>query len=165
MLRRLGPGDATFMLELMNEAPYHENIGDRGVQTTADASRYIEEKYVSSYESHGYGLYLVELKDGHVPIGICGLVRRKTLDHPDVGFAILQRHWSMGYAYEAARATLDYAQGALGLPYVYGVVTPRNSRSIRLLERLGLQYKRTLEAQGNSPDSHVYGMELGETNP
>jgi RimJ/RimL family protein N-acetyltransferase len=165
ILRRLGPGDAAFMLELMNEPPYHENIGDRGVRTASDASRYIEEKYISSYESLGYGLYLVELKDEQIPIGICGLVRRKTLDHPDVGFAILQRRWSMGYAYEAARATLDYAQGSLGLPYVYGVVTPRNSRSIRLLERLGLRYKRTLEAQGNSPESHVYGMELGATNP
>src|SRR5580658_5217009 len=88
ILRRLGPGDAAFMLELMNEPPYHENIGDRGVRTTSDARRYIEEKYISSYESHGYGLYLVELKDEQIPIGICGLVRRMTLDHPDVGFAI-----------------------------------------------------------------------------
>jgi ribosomal-protein-alanine N-acetyltransferase len=164
-LRRLSSGDAALMLELMNEPPYYENIGDRGVRSAADARRYIEEKYISSYETHGYGLYLVELKDGLVPVGICGLVRRKTLDHPDVGFATLQRHWSKGYALEAARATLDFARGSLGLPFVYGVVTPKNARSIRLLERLGLRYQRTIEAQGNSPDSLLYGIELGTPKP
>jgi RimJ/RimL family protein N-acetyltransferase len=148
-------------MELMNEPAYHENIGDRGIRTIPDAERYIAEKYTASYESRGYGLYLVELKGSLVPIGICGLVKRDILDHPDVGFAFLQRYWSQGYASEAAAATLGFARDALKLPYVYGVVSPKNPRSIRLLERLGLQYLRPQEFQGNSSASHIYGMTLG----
>jgi [ribosomal protein S5]-alanine N-acetyltransferase len=148
------------MLELMNESPYLENIGDRGVRTVPDAERYIAEKYTASYESRGYGLYMVELKEGLTKVGICGLVKREILDYPDVGFAFLQRHWSRGYASEAAAATLGFARDTLKLPYIYGVVSPKNPRSIRLLGRLGLEFLRSQAFPGNAAESHVYGIAL-----
>jgi RimJ/RimL family protein N-acetyltransferase len=164
-LRKVTSGDAALLLELMNEPPYIENIGDRGVRTAPDAARYIEDKYTVSYERNGYGLYLVELREGLVPIGICGLVRRPALDHPDVGFAYLQRFWSKGYASEAAEATLAFARDTLALPYLYGVVSPSNARSIRILERLGLRYLRPIQIPGNSSEAQVYGMELRPVSP
>jgi [ribosomal protein S5]-alanine N-acetyltransferase len=130
------------------------------VRTPADAQRYIEEKYTASYERHGFGLYLMESLEGAVPIGICGLVKRASLEHPDLGFACLQRHWSQGYATEAASATLGHAREILRLPYVYGLVSSKNARSIRLLEHLGLRYVRSVEAGMPPMESHVYGTEL-----
>jgi ribosomal-protein-alanine N-acetyltransferase len=159
-LRHLTPADAPFMVELMNEQPYIENIGDRGVRTVADATRYIDEKYTTSYVRNGFGLYLVELMEIAAPIGICGLVKRELLDHPDLGFAYLQRFWSRGYATEAAGATLKHARESLMLPYIYGLVSPKNSRSIRLLERLGLRYVRSFVAAGQPLESHLYGADL-----
>jgi len=164
-LRHLMPRDAAFMVELMNEAPYVDNIGDRGVRTVGDAARYIEEKYTASYERLGFGLYLVELLEGEEPIGICGLVKREFLDYPDLGFAYLQRFWSRGYATEAASATLQYARDALKLPFIYGVVSPKNMRSIRLLEHLGLRYLRSPEPAGQPSGSHLYGTELKPDQP
>jgi ribosomal-protein-alanine N-acetyltransferase len=159
-LRHLAPGDSAFLLELMNEPPYWENIGDRGVRTVEDAARYIEEKYAASYARNGYGLYLVERVDGPAPMGICGLVKRELLDHPDLGFAYLRRFWSKGYAREAAGATLVHARESLGLPYVYGVVSPGNTRSIRLLEHLGLHFLRSMESAAQPSASHLYGVQL-----
>jgi RimJ/RimL family protein N-acetyltransferase len=159
-LRHLVPEDSAFLVELMNEAPYIANIGDRGVRTVADATRYIEEKYVASYVRHGFGLYLVELLEGSAPVGICGLVKRESLDRPDLGFAYLLRFWSRGYATEAAGATLRHARESLMLPYVYGLVSPKNTRSIRLLEHLGFSYVRPLELAGQQSESHLYGTEL-----
>ena len=159
-LRHLTPEDSAFLVELMNEPPYIANIGDRGVRTVADAMRYIEEKYTTSYVRHGFGLYLVELMEGTAPIGICGLVKRELLDHPDIGFAYLRRFWSRGYATEAASATLTYARESLMLPYIYGLVSPKNTRSIRLLEHLGLRYVLSLELAGQPLESHLYGTEL-----
>ena len=100
---------------------------------------------------------------GSAPLGICGLVKRESLDHPDLGFAYLRRYWSRGYATEAAGATLTHARETLGLPYVYGLVSPRNDRSIRLLERLGLRFVRTLVPPGQTLESHLYGTELRGT--
>ncbi len=159
-LRHLTPEDSAFLVELMNEPPYIANIGDRGVRTVADAMRYIEEKYTTSYLRHGFGLYLVGLTEGNAPIGICGLVKRELLDHPDIGLAFLRRFWSRGYATEAASATLKYARESLMLPYVYGLVSPKNTQSIRLLEHLGLRYVRSLELAGQPLESHLYGTEL-----
>jgi RimJ/RimL family protein N-acetyltransferase len=159
-LRHLAPGDAAFMVELMNEPAYIDNIGDRGVRTVADAMRYIEEKYAASYVRHGFGLYLVELAEGRSSMGICGLVKRELLDHPDLGFAFLQRFWHRGYATEAASATLRYARESLMLPYVYGLVSPKNARSIQMLEHLGLRYVRSLTLAGQTLESRLYGTEL-----
>jgi len=144
LLRQAVRGDAAFMLELMNEPSYIDNIGDRGVRTVAHATHYIEEKYLASYERHGFGLYIVELKEESCPVGICGLVKRDSLDGPDLGFAYLRRYWSRGFAAEAAGATLEQARRSLKLRRLYGVVSPKNARSIRLLERLGFRLVRSL---------------------
>jgi RimJ/RimL family protein N-acetyltransferase len=158
-LRHLAHGDSAFLLELMNEQPYIDNIGDRGVRTVEDALRYIDEKYLAGYARNGFGMYLVELRVGAAPIGICGLVKREALDHPDLGFAYLSRFWSRGYATEAAGAVVMHARTSMKLPYLYGLVSATNTRSIRLLDRLGLRFMRSLETPGQ-PASHLYGTEL-----
>jgi ribosomal-protein-alanine N-acetyltransferase len=63
------------------------NIGDRGVRTLGDAYRYISEGPIASYRKFGFGLYLVALKDSGVSAGICGLLKRDSLEHSDIGFA------------------------------------------------------------------------------
>ena len=83
-LRRLGAADAEFIVELLNQPSFIANIGDRGVRTADDARRYIEDGPVASYERFGFGLFLVELKSTGEPIGICGLLKRDTLDDVDV---------------------------------------------------------------------------------
>ena len=160
LLRQAAPEDAAFLLELMNEPAYVDNIGDRGVRTVADAIHYIEGKYSASYARHGFGLHIVELKDGSCPIGICGLVKRDTLDCPDLGFAYLRRFWSRGFAVEAASATLEHARRALNLSRVYGIVSPKNARSIRLLERLGFRHVRPLKLPGQALEADLYETEL-----
>jgi ribosomal-protein-alanine N-acetyltransferase len=87
-------------------------------------------------------------------------VKRDSLEHPDLGFAFLQRFWSRGYAREAAGATVALARDALLLPYLYGVVSPGNPRSIHLLESLGLRYVRSMQQAGQPSESRVYGVDL-----
>ena len=96
MLRRLSGLDAAFMLELVNDPAFIENVGDKGVRTEADAARYIAHGAEASYERFGFGMWLVACKDGWSPVGICGLVRRDELPDADLGFAFLQRHRSLG---------------------------------------------------------------------
>ena len=159
-LRQLTPDDAAFLVELMNEPPYLENIGDRGVRSVADSIRYIDEKYAPGYVRDGYGMYLAELPNGAVPIGICGLVKRSWLDQPDLGFAFLSRFWSNGYATEEAEATLSHAKEALKLLYLYGVVSPKNTRSISLLERVGFRHQPSLTFPGQPPGTLLYRAAL-----
>ena len=113
-LRRFTTADAAFVLRLLNEPSFIQYIGDRGVRTLDDAAGYIEQGPVASYRRHGFGLYLVELKDG-TPIGTCGVLKREELDHADLGFSLVPEFWSQGFAFEAAHEVKLYARDLLGL--------------------------------------------------
>jgi RimJ/RimL family protein N-acetyltransferase len=158
-LREISAEDAGFIFTLMNEAAYLRFIGDRGIRALENARAYILAKLAPSYAKFGYGLYLVELKGGQTPVGICGFVRRDALEHPDIGFAFLREHWSRGLALEAARATLNHGLGALGMTTVLGVTLPANQASIRLLEKLGLRYQKMIRVPPNDQDSMLFSTE------
>ena len=98
------------MLALLNEPSFIRNIGDRGVRTIDQASTYIEQGPVASYDKYGFGLLLVTLKESQTPIGICGLIKRDELEDVDIGFAFQPAFWSQGYAYESALAVEAYAR-------------------------------------------------------
>ena len=116
VLRRVTTEDAELILELLNEPAFIRFVADREVRTTAQAAEFIAAKMLPSYAEFGFGFYLVELKETGVAVGICGLIKRATLDDVDVGFSILERFWRNGYAYEAAQAVMDYGKRVLGIP-------------------------------------------------
>jgi len=140
VLRRFDRGDAPFILRLLNEPSWIDNIGDKGVRTLDDAARYIENGPVAMYARTGFGLYLVELKPDAEPIGMCGLIKREGLVDVDVGFAFLPAYWGRGFAREAASATVEYGKRMLGLARIVAIVADDNDRSAALLERLGFAF-------------------------
>ncbi|KUM01799.1 GNAT family N-acetyltransferase [Chromobacterium subtsugae] len=162
-LRPLLERDDAFILELLNEPAFLANIGDKDVRDLSGARNYIEKGPQASYQQHGHGLLLVELQAGAVPVGICGLVKRDSLPHPDIGYAFLQRHWGRGYASEAGAACLAHGRERLNIDYVVGITAPGNLGSIRVLEKLGLQYDRTLALPGiNGPSLYYVPAGRGE---
>ena len=141
-LRPMKEEDAPFILELLNDPAFIQNIGDRKVRTLDGAKAYISNGPVASYEKNGFGLYLVELRETGESMGMCGLIHRSTLRDVDIGYAFLPRYWSKGYAFEAAQAMKQYAQEMLGLKRLVAIVDPENLASIHLLEKLGMQYEK-----------------------
>ena len=135
-------GDAPFIVELLNDPLWIRFIGDKGVRTIEEAHAYITNGPAAMYARHGFGLYLTELKDGGVPIGICGLIKRDTLDDVDIGFAFLPAFRANGYAYESASAVLAYGRDALGLSRIVAIASSENDASAKLLRKLGLRFER-----------------------
>jgi [ribosomal protein S5]-alanine N-acetyltransferase len=159
-LRELAPGDEPFILELLNEPGFLNNIGDRGVRTLDDARGYIVNSAVASYEKNGYGLYRVALKGSDEPVGICGLVRREGLDGPDVGFAFLERFWGRGYARESAARIVEDARDRLGIGRLLAITALENRGSIRVLEKLGFRFERTIKLPSHADESRLFAMDL-----
>ncbi len=160
VLRRMVLEDADFMLKLLNEPSFRLFIGDRGVRTEDDARAYISSGPINSYERFGFGLYLTELKTDGRPIGICGLLKRESLEDADIGFALLPEFWSNGYASESARAVMAYARDTLGLDRVVAVTTPDNHGSIRVLEKLGMKFERTARLVEGGPELELYARDF-----
>jgi RimJ/RimL family protein N-acetyltransferase len=161
VLRHLSLDDAEFILGLVNEPSWLQYIGDRGVRTLDDARAYIRNGPVDMYERLGYGLYLVELAGLHQPIGICGVLKRDTLDDADIGFAFLPGYWGQGYAYESASAVLAYARKTLGMTRVLAITSLDNYRSIKLLEKMGFSFDRMVVLGENQPESRLFVSQPG----
>lgn len=140
-LREIEETDAPFILELLTDPSFLANIGDRGVSDLASAVSYVHNGPRASYARNGYGLWLVELKETGESLGMSGLVRRDTLPGPDIGYALLPRYWSKGYAVEACTAVRDHAMRTLGLPRLLAIVSPGNEASAKVLDRIGLRFQ------------------------
>ena len=56
---------------------------------------------------------------------------------PEIGFIFHPEYWGMGLAAEAITALVEYGLQNKEFPAIIAEVDPRNSRSIRLLEKLG----------------------------
>lgn len=160
LLRQFSIDDAQFILELVNEPSFIQNIGDRGVRTLADANSYILNGPVASYAKNGFGLYLVALKETGESIGVCGLIKRAGLDDVDIGYAFLPRFWSKGYAIEAARAVKEYARDPIGLKRLVAIVDPTNEGSIRVLEKLGMRFEKMVRLSADDIDLKLFGADL-----
>ncbi len=160
VLRRLTVDDAEFMLGLLNEPSFVKFVGDRGVRTIAGAREYILRGPIDSYERHGFGLYLTELKEDRTPLGICGLLRRESLQDVDIGFAFLPQFWARGYAFESASAVMRYAKNTLGLGRIVAVTNPDNHGSIRVLEKLGMRFERMVRLSEDGPELELHGCDF-----
>jgi RimJ/RimL family protein N-acetyltransferase len=155
-LRQLDAGDAPFMLALLNDPSFIANIGDRGVRSVEDAARYLRDRMIPSYAQHGYGLYVVELRTTGAAIGICGLVKRDYLDDPDIGFAFLPQFLGRGYALESAVAVTAHTFEVLRLPRLLAITSAHNTRSMHLLEKIGLRFERTIVPPGEAKEIRLY---------
>ena len=161
-LRRFTADDAEFILALLNEPSFLRFIGERGVHTVEDARRYIADGPVASYAQHGFGLYLVRLTEGGTAIGMCGLLKRDSLEDVDLGFAFLPAHWGNGYARESARAVMGLAREEFALSRIVAIVSPDNVASIAVLEALGFRYERTHRPAPDAEEIWLFGCELDQ---
>ena len=144
LIRRLDATDAPFILRLLNEPSFLENIGDRGVRSVDDALTYLMKGPFASYDQHGFGLFHVSLKDGGEAIGMCGLLKRDTLPDVDIGYAFRPAFWSKGYAYEATSAVLAHGWEAFGLKRIVAITAPDNAGSKAVLAKLGLRFEESI---------------------
>ena len=156
VLRHLTLDDDAFIVALLNDPGWLRFIGDKGVRTREDARNYLAKGPLAMYERHGFGLYLVELADGQVPIGMCGLIKRDTLDDVDIGYAFLPAFRAQGYAHEAASAVLAYGKRRFGLTRIVAITSPDNAGSARLLEKLGMTLEKTVTLAGADHEVRLY---------
>lgn len=160
-LRELDPStDAGFILQLVNTPLWLVYIGDRGVKTLEDATKYILDGPVKSYRENGFGLWLIVRRQDNIPVGICGLIKREILEYVDIGFAMMPEFEGRGYAFEAARATLQFAREQLRLPKLVAITAPENRRSMQLLEKLGFEFEKMIAAPASKEMLKVFKMDF-----
>lgn len=149
-IRPMQSDDAAFILELLNEPSFMDNIGDKGVRTLEDALGYVQSAGWDNYARLGFGMNTVELLDSAARIGICGLLTRDALDYPDVGFALLSRYHGQGYATEAVDGMLQVAREDLQLSRVSAITSSSNDASVRVLTKSGFAERESVRLTEDS---------------
>ncbi|WP_294286952.1 GNAT family N-acetyltransferase [uncultured Chryseobacterium sp.] len=142
MLRPMSLEDAEFILDLYNRSKFIRFIGDRNLKTVADAEDYIKNRFLPQFERLGYGNYLMITKEGNHKIGGVGIFERVGLEVVDIGFSLLDEFEGKGYAYEAALKIKSVGIDEFGLKKISAITTKDNFSSQKLIEKLGLKFRR-----------------------
>jgi RimJ/RimL family protein N-acetyltransferase len=158
-LRTVEAGDAAFYLALLNDPAFVEQLGDRGLRTLEDAQEALLAGPIAMQEARGHSLYVVALRDTHVPIGMCGLIKRDSLDGVDIGYAFLPAWRGQGYAFEAGMAVLGFAP-SLGLRRVLAITSPNNIASNYLLRKMGMRFERFVHLAPGDAGTNLYAIDL-----
>lgn len=157
-IRQVTAADASFILSLLNEPSFIEGIADKKVHSLEQAVKYINDSFTKSYHDNGYGMYLVSLREGEIPVGICGLIRREYRDDFELGYAFAKAFWSNGYAQEAVKTVLNYGQTVLEAKEFIAVTSMDNQASIKTLERVGFVFNCIEKLAAYDEESRLYKL-------
>ncbi len=155
-VQNLSLSDSAFIFELVNTSGWIKFIGDRNITNTEDANTYIAKILANDQINY----WVVKLKSGDASIGIITLIKRNYLDHHDIGFAFLPAYSKMGFAFEAAKCVLDQLKLNETHKTLLATTIKDNVNSIRLLEKLGFSFQKSITADGE--DLLVYESKMNE---
>ncbi len=140
-LNKLDNEDSLFILELLNTDGWVKFIGDRNIKNEKNALNYIEKINNDSTVTY----WVVQQKDTGDKLGIITLIKRAHLESFDIGFAFLPQFANNGYAYEASDAVMNFIIESTDLKIILATTVPENKSSIRLIEKLGLTFNKSVE--------------------
>ena len=123
--------------------------GDGGPLTRKEIERRIREDVLGDYAKYGYGRWAVIHKSDDQLIGFAGLKYLEEMGEIDLGYRFARAYWGMGLATEAAQAVLDYGFRHLDMSRIIGMAMPENKASIRVLEKIGMQFEKLTTTQGH----------------
>ncbi len=112
-----------------------------GVLSTKQTTVKIQ-SFLDSYQKYGYGKWAVIHRQSGRLIGYCGIAVEEIegkLEN-ELGYRIDSEFWGQGLATEAANACLEYAFTKFNFDYVLGIVEPENRASVKVLEKIGMEF-------------------------
>jgi ribosomal-protein-alanine N-acetyltransferase len=109
---------------------------DGAVLSAAEVAETIGDS-VRDFAAGGYGIWLVR-EHGHAALAGTAGLRPLDAIGVEIFYSLAPGAWGRGYATEAARAVLDHALGALGLPEILAEVDEGNTASVAVVRRLGM---------------------------
>ena len=144
MLRPVTRDDHPALLAHWTLPDVRRFLFDGAPLSSAEVAETIEES-IGDFAAHGYGIWLIELGSGtgsgpRPGPGLVGTAGLRPLEESglEIFYSLAPGAWGHGYATEAARAVVEYALGALGLPEVLAEVDEGNAASVAVVKRLGM---------------------------
>lgn len=159
IIRPVSLEDKDLIFELYTSPKFIQFIGDRGIKTVEDAENYIKSRFLPQLERLDYGNYVLITKDGHKKVGSVGIFEREGLDVVDIGYSLLEEFEGKGYAYEGAQKVKSIGMDEFGLSKISAIISKDNLSSQKLIEKLGLKFKKNVTLPGETEELNYYETE------
>lgn len=143
LLRRFTINDVNALTKILSD-PEVMHFSTQGPMDKQETWNFIENKILKNYKKDGFSFRAVIHKADNKLIGFCGLsmLELEGKEYIEIGYRFAKEYWGKGLATEAAQAIVNYAKNVLHLPKIYAIVDPANIASVRVLEKIGMQFVR-----------------------
>lgn len=145
-LRPFHPEDAEGVYNLNLHPDILVHTTDPPFESIAAAEAFI--KAYRAYEEFGFGRWAVILKSTNKFAGWCGLKFILSENEVDIGYRFLPEQWGKGLAVETAAVCIRAGIHEFGLRRIVARIHKENFRSVRVAEKLGMQYEKDLMYDG-----------------
>jgi RimJ/RimL family protein N-acetyltransferase len=155
VLRPFVAGDLDGYFAMTGDPETMRYVGE-GVQSREEAElslAFVRDHWVRQ----GFGLWAAEEKASGALVGRIGLLRPDGWPGLEVGWLVARSRWGEGFATEGGRASLDWGFEHLDAKQILSLIVPANVASIRVAEKLGERFDRTLDFHGRQVS--VYAIE------
>ena len=148
ILREYTEADAPAFFRLNSDPEVMRYVPDEEMKTVDEAREILITHPLADYRNRGYGRWACILKTTGEHIGFCGPKYLPEISDVDLGFRFTPANWGKGYATEAARACVNYGFSRLNFDHIVGLAEADNHASIRVLEKVGMQFTGVVRLLG-----------------
>lgn len=113
-------------------------VGD-GKPLTSQQCRQWLNITLNNYQTRGYGMYALDLKEQNLTVGFAGFVHPDNQNLPELKYAFKREYWGLGLATEVARVLVEYGQTNLGIDKIIATVDVDHQVSQRILVTVGFR--------------------------
>ena len=145
-MRELSIDDATDFFALNQDPSVLQYTGDVPFTSVQAAAAFL--KTYDQYTKYGVGRFAVVDRYSNEFMGWCGLKYSIERAEYDIGFRFHKKHWNKGLATETAKACINDGFVRLGIQRIVGRAMAENTASIKVLQKLGMEFKSTFSFGG-----------------
>lgn len=135
--------------------------GDPKLESQEAAKELIKSVWYEDYKNYGYGRWATIYKPYNNLIGFAGLKYLPEFDEADIGFRFLPEYWGKGIATEASIEIIKYGFEKLNLERIIGIAMPENIGSCKVLTKIGFEFYKVDEYDGDGGAYNWYKIERG----
>ncbi len=158
LIRPLEASDISVLTAIWADAEVTRYMG--GPRDAERVRRLLEEELQAGSHDPIRSWPVIEKASGRV-VGDCGLTRKDVDGRAEIElvYVFAADVWGKGYATEAASTIRDHAFRHLGVTRLVALVDPANIASIRVAEKIGMQFEREVTRPGGAL-RRVYAVQV-----
>lgn len=164
ILRRFKMNDFKAVFAFGSNEEVQKYTGDKNLVSYVEAKELIRDVWLEDYKKYGYGRWATIMKSDNTLIGFAGLKYLPEFGETDIGFRFLPEYWGKGIATEVSNAIIQYGFEQLKLNRIIGIAMPDNIASNKVLMKIGLQFYKVDEYDGDGGNYYWYKLEREDFN-